>query len=283
MIVGEVMKGQTYYNATHELMANVCDMTKELCVNCTGVVDDSRDFVTHSIRRDYYMIYILEGSMNVEFEDIKSVMSQGDLLIIKPETEYLYYAKQGSGINYLWIHFTGNKAENIVKEFSVPLNRICKCGCIGMITEYWKKLFHEFMICDEYFERMTTAVFVEIMSLFSRRLKNTDAKERLFKSVMYIHENFRNKISVNQLAKMENMSESHYRTVFTSMYGESPIEYIISRRIEAAVNMLENTDKSLNEISCLSGYNDMYYFAKQFKRKPGISPGKYRKNKSIAE
>ena len=61
------------------------------------------------------------------------------------------------------------------------------------------------------------------------------------------------------------------------IFGESPIEYIISRRIDAAIYMLRNSDKSLAEIAEFAGYNDVYYFSRHFKRKTGISPGQYRK------
>lgn len=273
------MKTQTYHNAPFERMANVCDMTKELCINCVGAVDDSVGFSSRSVRNDYYMMYILKGSMNIEFDEFKGVISAGDLLIMRPGTEYIYYAEKGDGINYLWLHFTGSNAEKMIQNVSVPLNNICCCGQIGSMVEYWKKMFHEFVLNDKYFTQMTTTLFTEILTVFSRRINDFNEKNRLLKSVLYIHENYRKKINVSFLASMENLSESHYRTVFARLFGESPIEYITARRIEAAEYMLENSDKKLTEISTLVGYNDVYYFGRQFKRKLGISPGKYRKNR----
>lgn len=273
------MKTQTYHNAPFERMANVCDMTKELCINCVGAVDDSVGFSSRSVRNDYYMMYILKGSMNIEFDEFKGVISAGDLLIMRPGTEYVYYAEKGDGINYLWLHFTGSNAEKMIQNVSVPLNNICYCGQIGSMVEYWKKMFHEFVLNDKYFTQMTTTLFTEILTVFSRRINDFNEKNRLLKSVLYIHENYRKKIKVSFLASMENLSESHYRTVFARLFGESPMEYITARRIEAAEYMLENSDKKLTEISTLVGYNDVYYFGRQFKRKIGISPGKYRKNR----
>ena len=270
------MKFQTYFNGPFEVMSNVCDITKKFIVNCVGAVDDSISFNNTDARHDYYMMYVIKGNMDIKFGDYKGIIRSGDLLIMKPGTKYTYSSSIGSGLNYLWLHFTGYDAEKIVKEASVPLNKICHCGNIGGVIESWKRMCTEFIINDEHFEGATFSIFNEILINFSRAINNNREKNRLLKSTMYIHENFQQK-----LAKMENLSLSHYRAIFTRMFGESPIEYIISRKIEASIQMLENSDKKLSEISTLVGYNDVYYFGRQFKRKIGVSPGKYRKQKQI--
>ncbi|MBO5060510.1 MAG: helix-turn-helix domain-containing protein [Clostridia bacterium] len=273
------MKTQTYYNVPYERMANVCDMTKKLCINCVGAVDDSVGFTTRSVRKDFYLMYILKGSMNIEFDSTKSTISAGNFLIMKPGTKYVYYAEKGDGINYLWMHFTGKDAENLLQSFSIPTNCICSCGQIASLVEYWNRMYREFVINDEHFLKMTETVLTEILITFSRHISGLGEKKRLLKSILYIHENYHKKINIAYLAAMENLSESHYRAVFAQMFDESPIEYITSRRIEVAIHMLENTDKKLSEISALVGYNDVYYFGRRFKRKTGMSPGVYRRNR----
>lgn len=275
------MKLQTYYNTPFEVMSNVCDMTKKICINCVGAVDDSISFNNTDARHDYYMMYVIKGSMNIEFGDYAGVINAGELLVMRPGTKYRYRSEKGSGLNYLWLHFTGYEAEKTVEKASVPLNKICFCGNIGSVIECWKRLYTEFILNDEHFEEATILILKEILIAFSRAVNNKRKKNRLLKSTMYIHENYQKKINIEALALMENLSLSHYRALFTQMFGESPVEYIISRRIDAAIYMLESSDKKLSEISSLVGYNDVYYFGRQFKRKIGVSPGKYRKQKQI--
>lgn len=271
------MKKQTYYNTPYERLANVCDNSRELCVNCVGAVDDSTDFNNHSVRRDYYMMYVLSGSMQISFDGAKNIISSGDVLIMRPGTKYSYSSEQGSGINYIWLHFTGSRADRILKDFSIPLNIILKCGTDLGIIECWRRMCNEFVINDVHFFEITAAIFTEILTFFSRRINRSDSKRRLMKSIQYIHENYQNKISIAYLASLECLSESHYRSVFAKTFGESPTDYIASRRIDAAMYMLEHTDKKLSEISALSGYSDICYFERQFKRRIGMSPGAYRK------
>ena len=276
-IMEAFMKFQTYFTTPIETMSDICDMSKDICINCVGAVDDSIRFNTNCIRNDYYMMYVIKGQMNIKFDSFDGTIASGDLLILKPGTVVVYSSEIGSGINYLWLHFTGKKAENILIEASLPTNKIIRCSHIGSIVDCWKRMCNEFVMNDKFFDQSTVSIFSEILIAFSRRINISNNKRRLLKSTLYIHENYHKKIDISFLASMENLSQSHYRALFLQMFGESPIEYIISKRIEAAIYFLENSDKKLSEIAPLVGYNDVYYFGRQFKRKTGISPGKYRK------
>ena len=130
---------------------------------------------------------------------------------------------------------------------------------------------------DKYFEKASSALLNEILTELSRGVNRIDKKESILKSVVYIHENYSKELSVSMLAEMEELSESYYRYCFKNVTGVTPMQYIIDRRMDAAASMLEKSGMKLNEISEAVGYTDAYYFSRLFKKKFGISPGKYRK------
>ena len=268
------MKTQTYYTAPNEPSANVCDNSKEIVTNCVGAVDRNH-YSTRSVRKDYYMMYMIKGSQPISFENKTFLISDGDLLILKPNTQYSYSAKDAS-VNYLWLHFTGCSAEQKLLTAGLETNTIMHCGHSVRIIELWERMYYEFTINDRHFEDMSCAIFTQILTTFSRKVQHISSEPYLQKSLAYIHENYPQKISIAVLAKIEGLSESHYRALFVKLFGESPVEYITKRRIMSAVYMLENTDCRLDEIATLVGYNDTYYFGKKFKQVMGISPGKYR-------
>jgi len=271
------MRFQTYFNTPIEILADVCDMTKDIKINCVGAEEFNDNDCNNSVRKDFYIMYVIKGIMNIKFGDCEDVIQAGNLLIMKPGTKYIYRPVKGIKVNYLWLHFTGNQVEKMLQDANLPTNKILDCGYIGGIEECWTRMCNEFIINDEHFEQMSKSIFTEILTIFSRRINESNGKKRLLKSSLYIHRNYHQKLTVEFLASLEGLSESHYRAVFTRTFGESPVEYIITRRIESAIYMLENSDKTLNEIAELVGYNDVYYFGRQFKRKTGISPGQYRK------
>lgn len=268
------MKTQTYYTAPNERSANVCDNSKEIVINCVGAVDRNH-YSTRSVRKDYYMMYVIKGSQSISFDNRTFVIANGDLLILEPNTHYSYSANDAT-VNYLWLHFTGYSAQQMLQAAGLKTNTIMHCGHSVRIIELWERMCYEFTIHDKYFENMSSAIFTQILTTFSRKIQSIGRGEFLQKSLVYIHENYPRKISIATLAKIEGFSESHYRALFAKFYGESPVDYITKQRIMSAVYMLENTDCRLDEIATLVGYNDAYYFSKKFKQIIGVSPGKYR-------
>lgn len=272
------MKLQTYYNTPLEKDADKSCTEIPLCVNCAGAVDESQDVATRCVRRDFYLMYIMGGKMNMELDGECFPMNPGHLLIIRPGTSIFYYTPDDLRVNYLWIHFTGSEAERLLARLHLPANTPLDAGVHRGAEELWQRMFREFVINDEYFELSASAVLTEILTFFSRNINKAQGRRELFKSISYIHENYRRNIRIRELAELENMSEAHYRVCFRRMTGFSPNEYLNDRRINAAAELLENTNKKIEEISALAGFNDVYYFGRVFKKKTGISPGRYRKN-----
>ena len=60
------------------------------------------------------------------------------------------------------------------------------------------------------------------------------------------------------------------------MTGKTPIEYLNEYRIEKATRKLRLTDMSVTDVAFSSGFSDLSYFIKIFKKTKGVSPGKYR-------
>ena len=270
------MKHQTYYNTKYEYEANICNMTDALCVNCAGSVNIDVGVSNHSKRRDYYIIYMLEGSMEISLEGNGMKISKRQLIIIKPDTENQYPSEKNQPLNYLWIHFSGKMAKSIIQQYGLDVNVIYNVGVHSRLSDSWKRMFYEFVINDLYFVDVSACILKEIFVAFSRYISNDGKNQRLVKSIIYIHEHFSEELYVEELAEIEGLSKSHYRVCFKKSVGISPKEYIIDRRIEAACAILEESGKSIEEAAQLVGYSDVYYFGRIFKKKMGISPGKYR-------
>ncbi len=94
----------------------------------------------------------------------------------------------------------------------------------------------------------------------------------------YISENYHEKITTAQLAKLCYLSESHFCRFFKNAIGKSATEYINEYRIEKASVMLLNTDESITAIASDVGFDDVNYFSRIFKKIKKITPGEYRQN-----
>jgi AraC-like DNA-binding protein len=79
-----------------------------------------------------------------------------------------------------------------------------------------------------------------------------------------------------KLARQAGLSAGHFTRVFRSVTGESPIQYILSCRIERACYYLRETRLPIQQIASATGYADVYFFSRQFKEKTGVSPSRFR-------
>ena len=95
-------------------------------------------------------------------------------------------------------------------------------------------------------------------------------------AVKKIEDDFTDKdLSVSHLARLCGISEVYLRRLFSQLYGVSPKEYIIKKRIEYAKMLLSSESFSVSEISRLCGYSDPCHFSREFARLVGTPPKKY--------
>ena len=93
----------------------------------------------------------------------------------------------------------------------------------------------------------------------------------------YIDEHFKENINLDMLAQLTHSSKFYLVHAFSEEYGISPINYMISRRIEVAKQLLKNDDYTLSVISRMLGFSSPSYFTQAFKKIVGMSPNQYRK------
>ena len=93
-----------------------------------------------------------------------------------------------------------------------------------------------------------------------------------------IRKNYKDNITLTKLAERYNISAGHLSSLLKEELGMPFSEYITSKRIQRAKELLDDESLSVDAIAREVGYKDYFYFTKVFKKAVGISPSKYRKN-----
>lgn len=128
-------------------------------------------------------------------------------------------------------------------------------------------------LCD----RMSLAYKI-IKILLACGIPKKKIEDNVLMAVDYIKRNYKNNISVSELAVAANMSESNFFRIFKRAMSVSPIAYINDYRLLISSVLLETTDKKIGDIAASVGFNEQYYFSKLFSKRFGVSPAIYRKN-----
>jgi len=99
--------------------------------------------------------------------------------------------------------------------------------------------------------------------------------------IQYIRAHLSEHININTLSQEACMSKSNFFRIFKETFGLSPLDFIIRERIELAKKLLKRPAPNISEICLRSGFNNLNYFIRLFKRMEGVTPGSYLKNKNL--
>ena len=276
----------SYYNresSSEESNVKIDDLP--LVVNCAGRVDLPCKFTTHAKygRHDYYLMYLTNGELDAVVNGSNERITPGCAVIFPPEREYTYTKVSKSDVQYLWAHFTGYDVERLLKKLGFSNSGVFRIGIDENITAMFFQLMEDFILRDDFFIESTAAKLTEILITISRRFANQSGQpsasmSRIFESIRFIHANYKNEITNEQLAKLENLSVSQFIELFKRCTGTTPHSYLIELRIRNSCDLLSRSDLSVTEAALAVGYSDTHYFSRIFKSYRGITPEQFRRN-----
>lgn len=99
----------------------------------------------------------------------------------------------------------------------------------------------------------------------------------LQRAIQHIDSHFVDEITAEKLAKLAGLSVPHFNRLFRKVLRLSPMEYVLSLRIQEAQRLLSVTQMSMSEIAASVGFYDQSHFTKRFRKVTGITPLQYRK------
>ena len=170
------------------------------------------------------------------------------------------------------IHFKTNKnLPDSIKKFSPdsPL--------------YYEKLFHRLFLAYMQkgvgFEHECQSLFHKIIMNIERetaanRIKSNNSG--ILQAIETIHEHFTDpELTVAQLAKNCNVSETYFRRLFQRHCNQTPLQYINELRLKYAVELLESRYYTVSEIAEQCGFSNPYYFSLFIKQHTGCPPSAF--------
>jgi AraC-like DNA-binding protein len=87
---------------------------------------------------------------------------------------------------------------------------------------------------------------------------------------------YREPLDVPALARAAHQSPAHFSREFRRTFGETPHQYLVTRRLERAAALLRNTDRTVADVCMTVGLRSVGSFTSSFGRTFGLSPTAYR-------
>lgn len=96
-------------------------------------------------------------------------------------------------------------------------------------------------------------------------------------AIQFLEEHYAEKISLDDISQAFNTNRTTLISEFKKVTTLSPYRYLLQIRMNMATTLLRKTELPIDEICYRTGFNDLGYFSKLFKKELGYSPGEYRK------
>ena len=183
------------------------------------------------------------------------------------------------GVQYYWITMEGALAGAITASFGLvePWPRDA-CKPPESFFKRLRVLLKDFRPVAEH-----KAVVVAFNLLFAaseaclRTARPDKHDDRIETARSQLSRHFSNPdLSVRSLARDARMNRSMFSRLFHQRVGVSPKQYLTSLRINRAATFLKETNLPVREIARQTGFRDMPYFIRAFRRGIGLSPGRFR-------
>lgn len=232
----------------------------------------------------FIFIYCAEGRGRYNLKDTNYKVDTGEFFILPKNIKHKYAANEDKPWSIYWVHFKGKLAKSFFNKFyaknkNKPVFIEYLDERIGMFYEIFDNLEmgyskNNILYANICFYRFLASFLFPNQFYQVRKEKVADTIDD---SIYYMKENLNRDIALGELAEYANLSKSHYSRLFKEKTGWSPIAYFNHLKIKKACQILDTSDKRINQISYQLGFNDPYYFSRLFKKIMGVSPRYYRR------
>lgn len=130
--------------------------------------------------------------------------------------------------------------------------------------------------CEDIGE-LNEIVLMSINSLISSNeaLNFENTSRHVRKAIIYIYENYKNDISLEDIAKHVYLSTVHMSRLFKKETGKNIMDYLNMVRIEKAKELLHTHKYKIFDIAAMVGFSDHHYFSTVFKKYAHMAPSEY--------
>ena len=234
---------------------------------------------THDFTEIFYItkgkgIFFIEGRhFNVTSEQ---------MVIINSNLEHTEKSSGEHALEYIVIGI-----DNLLFNFNQPDNKgysILDFHNNSEILFYFNKLIEETSNQLTNYQNICQHLLQALLLTLSRNtaisynlIKNATASKECAEIKRYIENNYKQKITLDELSEISHLSKYYLVHNFSKTFGISPINYLIKIRVEESKYLLSSTNYSLSQICQITGFSSLSYFSQSFKKLTGIAPIEYRK------
>lgn len=236
------------------------------------------------------IFYVVGGSGKFNIEGKLLPVTTDDMVIVNPDVEHTEVSYNKRPLEYIVLGVEGleySAGEDADERWFMTNMQNAREALLHALREMLREI--EFkavgyeLICQDLLEvlilRLMRHAGLQFLPTKTEHRKPGRKPSKECAAVRhYIDNHFKENINLDMLSELVHVNKYYMVHSFTKEYGISPINYLISRRIEESKYLLSDTDHSLSQISHMLGFSSPSYFSQSFRRLEGMSPMEFRRS-----
>ncbi|MGC6386064.1 helix-turn-helix domain-containing protein [Ewingella sp. S1.OA.A_B6] len=242
----------------------------------------SRGIGTHPTRTltSFELIYVVRGSLSLEEENIRFDLQAGESLILFPDRKHQGIGVFDAQLKFYWLHF--DILQHQQKDPSLQLNipQHCKVSDAERILALFRLFLNEQ-------QRSAQSPSLELFLLLLLQEVGQapvgvpepggPGVALAYKARQLIATRYHQPLGTAELATLLHCNADYLGRVFRSTFNLTLTDALHQQRVSAAENLLLTDSDSLAEVARRTGFNDVAYFRRIFRKRVGMTPAAYKK------
>ncbi len=242
------------------------------------------DLQPHIVREEGFgfpqILYCTKGSGTFLYNGKKKTIAPYTAIFIPAGLPHEYYPNEEIW-DIHWIVPSGSALDELFLHFDFDGLCFFELGDVKMLEHHFRKM-HDALMSDKIYGNYRASGYlydflIEFYRLATEAGTAVTANSAVIMAVDYINANYTDEITMEQLCDVAGVSKQHLCRLFRSTLNSRPMEYTAKRRIQAAKELLTDTNLSVEEIAEQTGFCTGSYFCKLFRRYEGMTPTQFRR------
>lgn len=238
----------------------------------------------------YLFMIVISGSGDVSYLDsIRKANSMqtvhataGDCFFLDCSSVYTHISSNNDPWELLWIHFYGPQSSAYYRSFRAEHNWHFRSAHLTELTSTIQTIIHYQENPDDNTDLLTAQQIMNVLTAVCTESKS-DANtcsllsEKLKNILHYLDEHYTEDLSLDNLSERFFISKYYLSREFKREFGTTIIQYVLSKKITYAKELLRYSNAPIEDIAGLCGIGDASYFNKVFRKIEGCTASEYRK------
>jgi AraC-like DNA-binding protein/mannose-6-phosphate isomerase-like protein (cupin superfamily) len=230
----------------------------------------------------FLIVAVISGHGELTIGSDTFHLSKGDCFFIDCRVSHFYKSSSIDPWELLWVHFNGSTSQQYYEYFLSQSRNVFHPPFFDKVISAITEIINVNETKNQNAEVLNSKLIVELLTL-ALTVNNSDEqydsalRQKLAAVHNYIDDHFNEYLSLEKLSSEFYISKFYLTREYKKIYGMTIFQHIITCRINYGKKLLRFSDKSVDEIAHLCGFNDQSYFARQFKSAENLTCFAYRK------